>query len=846
MTVNLVNVEYRFDFFKKIPIISLYFRDGEQKIIKEVEYFKPYFYSTNKIATNAIKIPDQFGNTHYEYITQTLTNRKTMKGEPVYKIQYNNPRLTSIIRTYFNDNGYESDVEFVRRFMIDNVTKLEKASYRKLVIDIETTTDYGFSVAENPIEKITLVSIYDNILNKLATFALLPEGVKLEDVDSKIPRSFDLIDRDGKFIKRYEGPIAFFEDESEMLKMLFATWKKLDPDLNVGWNVYFDIIYLFARAKYLKIDYTSIFGFVRFEPSESRSKYGQAKKQPTTRIQGQIIFDLLDPYKRIKSKELPSYSLEYVSDVELNMDHAKLRVSNFSKFWRENFVEFVIYNRRDVGLCNSVEEKTKIIDTFEDIRVLSLLPRLDMCTVWSKVIDNIVLTKFPDYVYPMKVFVNKTTSPEKILEDRGGYVKEPLRGLHEDVDVLDFFSMYPNIYIMFNLSPETICNPSEIPEKDRYKLSVFYDGQLHEFWVRTDIKGILPRVVEYMLNLRQYYTKMRDSTTGYEREKWAEKRYMIKTTINAVYGVTLYESFRLHKIEVGRGITYIGRELDKYIHERLKNDYPDHPVIYGDTDSTFIKIKDKTLANEIITKINTIYVPDFIEIITHRRPRLEDITLHVEMDHHYDYLMLIEKKQYIGFEKGEWVFVGVAPKRSSTPEIISNGMKEGISKYFFTKEDETNTLKIKETVQFTIQYSNFIRNCQDINLLRIPMKLEREITGYQKNIPVVKAVRNHERLFGKSFRAGEKFYSVHIRGEKKWEPLAFDLLDTEKEQKILSLVDKEKYVKDFVHKLMHTLLLSDLEKDTLAKCGIVSKSKRTKVAKESILVLNIVGEEDEH
>ncbi|HLE95775.1 MAG TPA: DNA polymerase domain-containing protein, partial [Candidatus Thermoplasmatota archaeon] len=40
--------------------------------------------------------------------------------------------------------------------------------------------------------------------------------------------------------------------------------------------------------------------------------------------------------------------------------------------------------------------------------------------------------------------------------DRGGYVFEPKVGLHEDVVELDFASLYPNLMVTRNLSPETV------------------------------------------------------------------------------------------------------------------------------------------------------------------------------------------------------------------------------------------------------------------------------------------------------------------------------------------------------------------------------------------------------
>ena len=194
MSVNFTNIEYFIDPIRHIPIVELYFREGNKKIINEVDYFRPYFYSVKALGLSEIKIVGPTF-TRYEKIEEIPTDRMTLKGEKVYKIQYTNPGATKDIRSMYESNGYEADIEFVRRFIIDNVKNFEKAKYRKIIIDIETTTDYGFSVAENPVEKVTLVSMYDSFSNKLATFVLLPDDMEKEDIDTKVDRHLSLIDK---------------------------------------------------------------------------------------------------------------------------------------------------------------------------------------------------------------------------------------------------------------------------------------------------------------------------------------------------------------------------------------------------------------------------------------------------------------------------------------------------------------------------------------------------------------------------------------------------------------------------------------------------------------------------
>ena len=48
------------------------------------------------------------------------------------------------------------------------------------------------------------------------------------------------------------------------------------------------------------------------------------------------------------------------------------------------------------------------------------------------------------------------TAQELIVSDRGGFIFEPKVGIHEHVLEVDFTSLYPNIMVRFNISPETV------------------------------------------------------------------------------------------------------------------------------------------------------------------------------------------------------------------------------------------------------------------------------------------------------------------------------------------------------------------------------------------------------
>jgi DNA polymerase I len=107
----------------------------------------------------------------------------------------------------------------------------------------------------------------------------------------------------------------------------------------------------------------------------------------------------------------------------------------------------------------------------------------------------------------------------------GGLVLAPKSGLHENIAVLDFKSMYPNIMITYNLSPDTYLAPDE-PEPEggvnvapevNYKFRKsppgFYKEALSTFRctkpIRMQMRALNPKTVEYqILDARQKAVKI--------------------------------------------------------------------------------------------------------------------------------------------------------------------------------------------------------------------------------------------------------------------------------------------------------------------------------------------------
>ncbi len=132
----------------------------------------------------------------------------------------------------------------------------------------------------------------------------------------------------------------------------------------------------------------------------------------------------------------------------------------------------------------------------------------------------------------------------------GGLVLSPKPGLHENIAVLDFKSMYPNIMITYNLSPDTYIEPGrpeppsgvyvapEVGHRFRKSPPGFYKEALtYLINVRSEIrqkmKTLNPKSVEFrVLDARQKAVKI-ITNAAYGYAGWVGARWYIKPVAEA-------------------------------------------------------------------------------------------------------------------------------------------------------------------------------------------------------------------------------------------------------------------------------------------------------------------------
>ena len=324
-----------------------------------------------------------------------------------------------------------------------------------------------------------------------------------------------------------------------------------------------------------------------------------------------------------------------------------------------------------------------------------------------------------------------TTAIIKEKKYRGGLVVEPKLGIHFGVVVVDFASLYPSIIKVHNLSYETVnCVHQSCKEDPNQKVP----GTTH--WICKVNRGLTSLLIGSLRDLRVNYYKhlsKNKSITPEERQLYNVVSQAIKVILNASYGVMGAEIFPLYCLPVADATAAIGRVTTTSTIERCKEIGIE--VIYGDTDSLFLK-------NPSSNKVE--------EISLWARTRLG---VDLEIDKQYRYVVFSElKKNYLGVLTDGTVDVkGLTGKKSHTPPFIRNAFYEILSilsKVDSEKDFESAREKIKNIIQ---------ENAKGLELKKIPLN------DLSFNVMVNKSPEK----YGKKMSNNQTTKNIALHGKEK-------------------------------------------------------------------------------
>src|ERR671919_632016 len=265
---------------------------------------------------------------------------------------------------------------------------------------------------------------------------------------------------------------------------------------------------------------------------------------------------------------------------------------------------------------------------------------------------------------------------------RGGLVVEPKLGIHFNVIVVDFASLYPSIIKVHNLSYETVNCPHQECKNDASQMIA---GTTH--WICKKNRGLTSQLIGSLRDLRvRYYKQLaREKSIGLEERLLSSVvSQAIKVILNASYGVMGAEIFPLYCLPVADATAALGRTTTYSTIEKCREIGID--VIYGDTDSLFLKNTSPTKVDEITRWARAKYGVD------------------LEIDKTYRYVVFSElKKNYLGVLSDGTVDVkGLTGKKSHTPPFIRNAFYKILtilSRVNSEQDFETAKENIKNIIQ---------------------------------------------------------------------------------------------------------------------------------------------------
>ena len=520
-----------------------------------------------------------------------------------------------------------------------------------------------------------------------------------------------------------------YSNEKDLLSGFVIWLKEIDPDLIIGWHVIgFDLMFLEAKANEYGINFTlgrdDSTIVLRSRKAGSYFAY----------VPGRIVIDgpttLRTSFYTFEDYRLETVAQELLGKGKLITSEDK--VTEIDRLFQEDKARLCEYNLNDAILVTEIFCKTGLIDLLvKRAQISGLL--LDQLGMMSAAFDHFYLPK----IHRAELVASNISDVQLTQHAAGGYVIDPVPGIYKDVIVLDFKSLYPSIIQSFKIDPVSrlFSHVDTITTPNGYKFSAS--------------KHFLPDYINELMNKRIEASKVGDLHLS----------QAIKILMNSFYGVMGSSGCRFYHPHLPSAITGTGKWLllksKEYLHKQ------GYEVIYGDTDSLFIKLKEDEGVNaqsngeRIASELNGYW-----------RKRLKadyKVTsfLELEFEKYYSRFILTPlrggeqgaKKRYTGLLKingeEEIEFVGMEFVRSDWTKLAKEFQVQLYLKIF-------NGEEIADWLRSIVHKVN--RGAFDDKLV-YRKRLRKEIDEYQKSSPPhVRAAR----MINK--RSGTVEYVITKRG----------------------------------------------------------------------------------
>lgn len=840
----LTDLDYKIQDKDESPTIRLIGKKNGNQILVYIRDFFPYFYITKKKGLLSFLESDPIINQWKRNIEETNA-RKYFGGDrlSLIKLSISHSEKIPLLRAHLLKNDFEvheADIPFLKRFLIDlNIKCLNIISVKP------------FSIQQKG-NCIILGASYREIDN-----GGIPETVSPEEFYKLKVMAFDIeINHQGETIqqimdKKRNRIIAIStvwgtipsikqrktfilqEDstkgERRIIHSFLKELQRVQPDILVTFNGdNFDLPYLIARMEKFGIPINKLTTF-------QNDYVYYSERYRCFRMLGRIPFDLAPRTWGIHpisgKKGLGDIAEEVLGKrkISLKRTTGEIWYSGFIKGDNEKDQELLRdYSLRDSELTYELYWQLGTHSWIEVIRSTGYPSFLaPSCTEringefelmrYCKQ-NSVLIPMAPDNREVKNRKEERRNNPHK-----GGTVLNPKGTLHLGVIITDFRSMYPSVCIAHNIGGETLKHPNKI--KDYNPLEMFHEkpksclALMQETLIkrREEKKELLAQIKQ---ELKKTSSQKQKRVLLKRLETLNKEQYSLKIVANSMYGAHNYVKSRFYSLSLGNAITNIARtyleQMEQWVMEVSQSITPCE-IIYGDTDSAFIKLlnashikkiyieknarKRKQLQKELIELIDQI-----IGRINAKLPQAMELTLEdfayklifkPGRKKAYSFFSLFTNQLKIkGFEAVRSDFSPIAreAQRNVLKLILKEPEKDKANNIEPSKTKDKENPGLKKAKEYLITKSKEILEMSLQELLPkvvILSPIKKPPNQYKTKVPAIQAFldyANRENLSpNKSWKDFDKFPWVITKG--------FGIMsDRARHPKYATSIDREHYI----------------------------------------------------
>lgn len=389
---------------------------------------------------------------------------KSMFGRPLRKMVFkNNYERKKWIETSKNVPLFEK-LSPTRQYLLEKYLGLEQTTefsanpFRVFNIDIEVEIDGIFPDPLYADYPINVISLYDTLNNDVIVW------IYNKDVDDKFTKENEI--EIAKEVKaKYDNQIndvifCCFNKEYQLLEDFITYWEHNCPDIITGWNINkFDILYIVNRI----IKVLGEGNQYRLSPIPSNktvyTTFEHDLNSIIYKIQGISICDYLDLYKKFAGTSRQSFKLDYIANFELGfgkLDYYEIGYESMQDFMVNDFATFVKYNIIDTVLIKLLDDKLKFIALMRNICNIGLCEYESIFRSIPYILGALTIQARNQGVYFLTDSNKSDDKKDENMGFEGAFVYPTKAGYYRSgICSFDFNSLYPNVMMTINISPDT-------------------------------------------------------------------------------------------------------------------------------------------------------------------------------------------------------------------------------------------------------------------------------------------------------------------------------------------------------------------------------------------------------